>query len=79
MNLADEANEIAAGLTAQEKKERYEAPGDSARYPAPDVALKSGNNINRNPNEAPPRNIIAEGTPDDLPDRNNQRTPNVQP
>jgi hypothetical protein len=79
MTLADEANEIAAGLSAQEKKERYEAPGDNPRYPAPGVALKSGNNINRNPGEDPPRNIIAEGTPDDLPDRNNQRTPVVHP
>jgi hypothetical protein len=79
MALADEAQEMAAGLSAQEKKERYEPPGDSAHYPAPGVAQKPKDELYRIPNDNPPRNIISEGTPNDLPDRNNIRTPAPQP
>jgi hypothetical protein len=54
--------------------------GDTVSNPAPGTALQKGDNIHRNPEEHnPPRNIIGEGTPNDLPDRNNVRTPNPQP
>jgi hypothetical protein len=50
-------------------------PGSTVRAPAPGTTLLGGDNIQRVPSENPPRNIITEGTPKDLPDRNNIRSP----
>jgi hypothetical protein len=79
MTLADEANEMAVGLTRQQKLENYRPPGDTPHYPAPGIALKTGTKPDRTPMPNPPRNIISEGTPNDLPAANNINTPVVHP
>jgi hypothetical protein len=75
MAIADQAQEIANGINPRQSIQAKMPAGDLVRNPAPGAALLSGDPTYKAPGPNPPRNIITEGTPRDIPDPMNVRSP----